>query len=425
MVDRHWWVALGYPDFDEGTDGFPRPGQVLKHYRYLKKKDDAAPWTQGDLAYVLGTSEQTIRDMENRDRGFTLERRRFLIKLFAIPSVLYGVVTLEEVTQQLAQRHAMFQGATISTTKKVMVDIVRCRELLTEYQEANYARGGPTLIQDASGWIALLDEEVSSVSDSQQRRERYELLIGFHCLMATILRDLYRFEQALPHANKAVEIAEQLEDDLHYPIALCRRGKIWLDQTHVWNDPHLSHTALEAATCDFQRAIAFKEKLPLPVQSSLLLNAGHAQARSAQLEKERTEALRMMDQAANIARTSNERGSLNGALKIEVGRCHLDKGDALMALGRANDAIQEFSLIGDSANQRRNAYRDVYLAQAYLQKKDYDYAARLASDALPKIKEIHANICTARIVDIHKQLEMSSFRNNPEVARLGWLLIAR
>jgi len=25
MRGKKWWVVMGYPDFDEGPDGFPRP----------------------------------------------------------------------------------------------------------------------------------------------------------------------------------------------------------------------------------------------------------------------------------------------------------------------------------------------------------------------------------------------------------------
>jgi transcriptional regulator with XRE-family HTH domain len=160
MEGRKWWVVMGYPDFDEGSDEFPRPGQVTKYYRYLKKKDNGTPWTQADLAYVLGVSEQEVRNMENRDRGFSLERRRFLANLFSISPIIYGVVTRELLEQWLEQQQPIIQRATFWTPKKIMVDITRSRETLYEYQESNYAHGGQTLIQDISGWITLLSYSV-------------------------------------------------------------------------------------------------------------------------------------------------------------------------------------------------------------------------------------------------------------------------
>ncbi len=427
MEGEKWWVVMGYPDFDEGPDGFPRPGQVTKHYRYLKKKDDGTPWTQADLAYVLGVSQQEVRNMENRDRGFSLERRRFLANLFHISPILYGVMTLELVEQWIEQQQPAIQKATAWAPKKMTVDITRCREALYEYQESHYAHGKHTLIQNVSGWITTLLTELPDVGGEKQKIERYDLLVGYYCLLATILRDLQHVDQAISSANKAVEFAEHTSSDLCYVTALCRRGKIWLDQASVLDNPQAIHVALDTAAQDFQQAYSFKEKLPQSVLSPLLLNSGHTQARLARGEKERTRALKMMDQATTIVRNNKTELPLNvnGVLKIEVGRCHLDKGDVLTTSGFPKDAIDELSLIADSPNKRRNAYRDVYLAQAYLQKGDFDHAALLTIAALPLIKEIHADICIARISVIYKQLQKSSFKNNPEVARLGFLLGAQ
>lgn len=104
----------------------------------MKKKDDGIPWTQADLGYVLGISEQEVRNMENRDKGFSLERRRFLANLFGIPPILYGVVTCEWVEQWLEQKQPAMQDATFWTPKKLMVDIIHSRETLHERIPCRY-----------------------------------------------------------------------------------------------------------------------------------------------------------------------------------------------------------------------------------------------------------------------------------------------
>ena len=103
---HYWWVERGYHRFECGKDGFPRPGQVVKCYRTLKVNDKGKPWTQKNLAQVLGVSEQAIRDLENRDTGMdSYNRRHFLADLFNIPYVLLGIVPLYEILeQQAAQR---------------------------------------------------------------------------------------------------------------------------------------------------------------------------------------------------------------------------------------------------------------------------------------------------------------------------------
>ncbi|GCE22229.1 hypothetical protein [Dictyobacter kobayashii] len=86
-----WWVKLGFPAFDAGPDGFPRPGQVIRHFRQMRVKADGKPWTQRDLAQVLGKQELAMRDMELRDTGLNdIPRRRFLAHLFDIPLFFWG-----------------------------------------------------------------------------------------------------------------------------------------------------------------------------------------------------------------------------------------------------------------------------------------------------------------------------------------------
>ncbi|HLZ59276.1 MAG TPA: hypothetical protein VKR06_20225 [Ktedonosporobacter sp.] len=406
--------------FEQSPDGFPRPGQALKHYRYWKKHENGSAWTQADLAYILGISEQTIRDMENRDKGFTFERRQFLAHLLAIPPALLGITTQEELLKASRVIHKTAQCPTIHTSKDVILDVAQCRQTLQVYQESNYTYGGQALMNSIYDWIALLRQELPHVKTETQKTERYELLIGYYRLTATILRDLQRFDDALLYANLAVKLAGHLNSDEHYAVALCRRGKILLDKANVLNDVQALHPARD----DFQLALSLKERLPEPVISSILLNGGHAIARGARSEKERTQALHMMDQAGTIARKG--KGEDQHAFKIDTGRYHIDKGDAFIALGRPGDAIRELSLIADNPlNRRRNAYRDVYLAQAYLKQKDFDEAASLAATALPALKEIHASISIERIVSIYNDLKKSPFHDTIEMAHLEWLLWQR
>ncbi|WP_052890374.1 hypothetical protein [Thermogemmatispora carboxidivorans] len=55
-----WWVELGYPSFEKGPDGWPRPGQVIRYYRRLKRRPDGRHWTQADLARARAVSMQSL-----------------------------------------------------------------------------------------------------------------------------------------------------------------------------------------------------------------------------------------------------------------------------------------------------------------------------------------------------------------------------
>jgi tetratricopeptide (TPR) repeat protein len=420
MGAERWWISMGYPEFESGEDGFPRPGQVTKHYRYLKKRGDGQPWTQKDLAYVLGISENEVRNMENRDRGFPLERRRFLAQLLNIPPILYGVVTLEQIEQMLTQQQAALPARAIASTKRVMVDLEQCRQALTGYWEANHAHTVQDAIPDIHSWIALINKELSFMSDSQQKAERYELLTDFYQLLAMVLRDRQSFQEAMPYLDEAVEMAKFIGDKELLALTFDRRGSVWLDQGMALHDPH----ALQAAVHDYQEALALEKHLPPSIHSALLLRGGHALARVAQSEKERTKALSLMDQAGRIIRNGGI-GNPHG-LKLDITRYHIDKGAALIALGRSDDAIAELSLVtDDSAIKRRSAYRDILLAQAYANKGDYAYAAELAAPALQIVKDINSQVNITRIAALYTRLKNSPLKNDPEVERLAWLLYAR
>lgn len=55
-----WWVELGYPSFEKGPDGWPRPGQVIRYCRCLKRRPDGKRWTQADLEWACAVSMQSV-----------------------------------------------------------------------------------------------------------------------------------------------------------------------------------------------------------------------------------------------------------------------------------------------------------------------------------------------------------------------------
>jgi hypothetical protein len=68
-----WWSDLGYPPFEQGKGGFPRAGQVIRHYREKKKDDDGRAWTQKRLAEVLDITEKTVGETESGTDGRWME----------------------------------------------------------------------------------------------------------------------------------------------------------------------------------------------------------------------------------------------------------------------------------------------------------------------------------------------------------------
>lgn len=90
-----WWAKLGYPRFEEGEDGFPRIGQVVKYYR--ERSSNYKVRMQKHLAKELGLTLQRIRDIENRDADLNMARRRDLVQLLHIPPFLLSISMVEDI----------------------------------------------------------------------------------------------------------------------------------------------------------------------------------------------------------------------------------------------------------------------------------------------------------------------------------------
>src|SRR5437763_3271133 len=132
-----WWVELDYPAFAPGKDGFfPRTGEVVKYYRERAMDTRGKPWTQRRLANALGIeTDQAVWNLENRDSALDIERRRFLSRLFNIPPILFGIITLEEIDKLLEQRRAARSGIVVVSTRlaashKLTLDVQEYTALL-------------------------------------------------------------------------------------------------------------------------------------------------------------------------------------------------------------------------------------------------------------------------------------------------------
>jgi transcriptional regulator with XRE-family HTH domain len=107
-----WWVELGCPPFLEGEDGFPRTGQVVKHYRENKRNEVGRVCTQTRLAEVLEISLKTVREIELRGASLGFERRQRLCQYLNIPPILLGIRTREEILKVVEVGRAKKGGST-------------------------------------------------------------------------------------------------------------------------------------------------------------------------------------------------------------------------------------------------------------------------------------------------------------------------
>lgn len=420
-----WWVRQGYPPFVPDSSGYPKAGQVLKYYREQTLRDDGNPWTQADLAHVLNVTTKAISEMENHEKGLdSLKRRRFLADLFAIPPILFGITSLDAI---LAQAPPAPEPIAIQTSKKLLLDTQEYTAFLSNAWSTYYSDSPLAFLTETESRLDSLYKALPFASGKEAEHLTI-LLSEYHISLASTLRDLRRYLEAIDHAHLAVLLAQGGENVERTADALYMRG---LSRMVSADFPPLPNSAsaatfsrnmLTAALADFEQASALESKLGLHQHGDIRLKVGAVRARLAGDYSAKKEALRLIDTVGAMARRSaGEEDPLY--YKLNEDHFHLERSAVLVAVGWAKDAFDSLALVNSSSgDKRRVAYCDLLLAQTYLLQSDYPAALGAAESALPLIVELHSDTNIARLTRVYQQLKTSSFAKNPDLVRFGMQL---
>ena len=214
---------------------------------------------------MLGISEIAVRDIENKDIGMDFERRQFLSKLFNIPPILLGVITIEQINKILEEKgihltalltppspnEPFRQGVVsnaVSTGHKLVVDVQEYRAQLVSYWTTEYNNSAYGVMTDGLLRTSTLYQELPHVS-LKERRQLHELLCGYHQFTAHLLRDKQMYDDAIIHANKAYHLAGFLKSNEQKALTLYWHGYILSGTDH-----------LNEAQLDFKKAMKYEKE---------------------------------------------------------------------------------------------------------------------------------------------------------------------
>jgi tetratricopeptide (TPR) repeat protein len=404
-----WWVKLGFPAFDAGPDGFPRQGQVIRHFRQTRLKADGKPWTQRDLAQVLGKQELAIRDMELRDTGLNdISRRRFLAHLFDIPPLLLGLATPTHLSKKSSQGTSAPEILIVSD----QIDLEEVRARLTGFWTQNDG-ASQDMFLSLDTTLKRFYERYPTTAFSE-RLEVVTALCELHIHAANLLRDRGKFSKSLEHLNKTKDLNMLLKEDELQADVLYRRGGLYLEKGEI-----------SLALADYHAAEQKLANVSAPLQAAVLLETALSEARIATSKQQRTAVLKKLDRAGRIIRVEQTEAGREKwpYLKVDLARYHLDRVATLIVIGCPEEAQQELKLLSFSQlTGRRSVYYLILQAQACFGLKEYAQAAMLAEEALPLARTMRSRVNLERIKTLYKQFQNTPFRNNPEVGRLGYLL---
>ncbi len=404
-----WWIKLRVPAFDAGPDGFPRPGQVIRHFRRIKLKADGKPWTQRDLAQVLGKQDLAMRDMELRDTGLNdITRRRFLTYLFDIPPILLGLATLSRSSSKSLQGTSAPKILVVSN----QIDLEEVKTRLTNFWTQNDGTS-----QDVFFTLDTILKRLYErypTTESHERLEVVAALCELHVHAANLLRDRGKFSKSLEHLNKTQDLNTLMKEDELQADMLYRRGGLYLEKGEI-----------SLALNDYYAAEQKLNRVSAPLQAAILLETALSEARIATSKQQDTAALKKLDRAGRIIRVEHtEIGREKWSyLNVDLARYHLDRAATLIVIGYPEEAQQELKLLSFSQLKgRRSVYHLILQAQASFDLKEYAQAAMLAEEALPLARTMRSRVNLERIKTLYWQFQNTPFRNNPEVVRLGYLL---
>jgi transcriptional regulator with XRE-family HTH domain len=412
-----WWVELGYSAFAVGRDGFfPRTGQVIKHYRGQKKDDKGKPWTQRLLAQTLGLTDQAVWDLENRDIGMDFDRRQFLSDLFAIPPVLLGIVTVEEIDKMVEEHRAAHKTPPIVSTAnrashKLFIDLEEYTTLLEDSWATFISGSAHLLLQGVSIHMDALYRELPHV---REKKPIYALLCRYHDFVANVLRDQQRYDDAIVHCNKGLRLAKRVNKEELTALML-----------YEWGSTLWEADRLDEAKQQYEEARRDAQQLPNNLRGCLLLDIGCLGTLTAQTKDEKREAIALVDRVGSLVS-----GNLDEYdpyfLHFNFDRYHLTRGLSLIIVGRNRDAIEELRLVkAGSEYPRRQALSYIYQAQAHLNLGKYGWVIDLAESGLLTAQEINSKRTITRVEKLYQQLKESSYKDSSDVARLDYLLRAR
>ena len=410
-----WWVTLGYPSFAPGKDGFfPRTGEVVKYYRG-RAMDKGKPWTQGGLAKALNLeTNQTIWNLENLDTDLSFERRQFLSRLFDIPPILLGIITLEEIEKIVQQKGAIIAPVPIistpaSTSRKLLIDPKEYHDQLVLYWNTNHSSTAYTSLTNLRLRIDTLYRELPHARDKKPIRE---LLCEYHRLVAHLFRDQQKYDDAIMHLDWALCFAQLLNSDE-------LKALVWHQQGRTFENAGRIDKAIRA----YAKARKYEKRLPSNLYGSMLLHAGLVDARAAKANKAKQKAaISLLDRVGSIVRTHLDSDDPY-FLDLNLDRYHLTCSAALIAVGWNKEALGELKLVKcGPIYPRAQAYNEILEAQAQFNLGEYSEAARLAASGFVVVQQINSLINIARVESLYEQFPQDLFKSDSDVARLDYLL---
>jgi transcriptional regulator with XRE-family HTH domain len=446
-ADIYWGIGGEYGPFHEQQTGewagWPDFGEVMRYFRKkarIKAKEFALTYGQSIGRTI---TDRQIQRMEHDNQvPADINKRKLIARLLDIPPVLFGLAVLENVT---LKPHPKIAGAVTKigqpTLTKVTVDITKYENNVRKL----------VMLHDTSQVQSELDQinadiqELDNLADQARGDLLYhisEILLSDYLLVASVVRDLRKFNLSHYYANQAVRVALALGDTDLIATARYVRGCTYLEwgrngalENGVFK---VQLDKINKAIRDFvnakQAADSSEKRLHPQIIGRIDMSLSRAYTiRSLSTGgKVPTIALTLLDEAEESADCENiddpyERHLITGSpVGFVKGEYHNSKARGLTLAGRPGAALTELIRLsglrqGTIGRQftRSQIWLDIVAADTFMGLEQYKEVTERASRALVGCQDINSVAKLACIVDIHGRLLQSNYKDEPDVKELG------
>ncbi|MBV9708925.1 MAG: hypothetical protein JO125_16140 [Chloroflexi bacterium] len=410
----------------EHKNGQPNYGVILKYFRMQMG------WKGWELALLYSealdaegleeetklVTEQWIYMMENQNMVPLDQKRRWVLaKLLDIPPVLFGL-------------EALPSPSSVFTWESI--DVVEYQAALVQYcVEEHLGVVQQQSLGDIKRRISTLHHE-APFANPLEKPEMYTLLCKYYLLVSAIAYDQMCFDESIGLVNRVISIAE--ENTLYdvWAFALRDRGLTYLERAEITVSLKgfaAAQADFEVAAYDMQAALHLERYISPHRKATIVLSAGATEAHLARDRQELLKALKIIDLAKEeIGKPPNEEGI---SIKLDQERYHLNRAEVYLAspfhMARfptsAREELEAAARVTKPTHKVRQTDSAILLARSYLVEELYPLATVYAENALDLVKGIGSRLRLASIEALYRELRVSRYGKNPDVAKLGIKLL--
>lgn len=409
MDEKRYWVDRDgniYGPFRAQDDGFPCAGEVIRFYRRQ------LGLSVHDVAQILQVSPRRVQMMEKDNKvPDSMERRRFLAKTLQVPPILLGLASIDTFLRPTDALGA--KGTVLPSSTRLVVDqkaIAQYQSQLRLFWSLHYTSSASSVRDETQAHILQIQALLPYTSGKEQE-QLIEQLCGFYELASRVESDRNNADGALAYLNKAVALAEPLNNAELYGRLLYKRGLALYEGQRF----------AEALT-DLEKANQLVPHLTSPLAGSILLELGLVKSYLTQPgnHADRALTLHYFDQAEKYTRLSQIDGGMS--IRYDSGRYLTARGEGLLALGgrlsEAEEMIDEAVANTAPDLTRRHLFIDLYRTKWHVAAKEYPTAVVLAQDVVTKAKAVGSLYTVDKIQQVTAPLFQSSYGKSEDAEEL-------